>query len=223
MKNIRILLAEDHQVVRQALTMLINSQPHMEVIGEVGSGQAVVGHATELEPDIVVMDLTMPGMNGLQATEALKKALPGVKVLVLTAHDDESYLYQLCKAGAAGYVLKQSGFDELIRALNEVSEGRIHFDASLAAKALAVQSRRSRLRGATTTGELSERESEVLRAMAWGYSNKEVADRLKMSVKTVETYKARVGGKLGLHSRTEMVQFAVRQGWLTETHPWVMI
>jgi DNA-binding NarL/FixJ family response regulator len=223
MRNIRILIAEDHKIVRQALTMLLNSQSHMEVVGEAGDGQAVLQQAEEHLPDIVVMDLTMPGINGLQATKALKVAVPSVKVIVLTAHEDESYLYQLCKAGAAGYVLKQSGISELIRALNEVSVGRMHYDAALAAKALALRSRRLRRGFTTITKELSERESEVLRAMAWGYTNHEVADRLNMSVKTVETYKARGGGKLGLKSRSEMVQFAVRQGWMKETHPWAAV
>jgi DNA-binding NarL/FixJ family response regulator len=218
MKKLRILLADDHKIVREGLKLLINSQPDMQVVGEAANGKEVLVKARELKPDVVVMDLSMPELNGLQATERLKAEQPEIKVVALTAHEDESYLRQLCKVGAAGYVLKRSAGDELVKAIGTVAKGGVHYEASLASKALAKQVTGPAVKGESHTGDLSEREKEVLIMLAWGYSNKEIAGRLKLSVKTVETYKLRIGEKLGLRSRTEMVQYALRQGWLNETH-----
>jgi DNA-binding NarL/FixJ family response regulator len=218
MKKLRILLADDHNIVREGLKLLINSQPDMQVVGEAANGKEVLVKARDLKPDVVVMDLSMPELNGLQATERLKAELPEMKVVALTAHEDESYLRQLCKVGAAGYVLKRSAGDELVKAIGTVARGGVHFEASLASKALAKQVTGSPMKGESRARDLSDREKEVLIMLAWGYSNKEIAGRLILSVKTVETYKLRVGEKLGLRSRTEMVQHALRQGWLNETH-----
>jgi DNA-binding NarL/FixJ family response regulator len=218
MKKLRILLADDHKIVREGLRTLINSQPDMQVVGEAANGREVLVKARELKPDVVVMDLSMPELNGLQATERLKAERPEMKVVALTAHEDESYLRQLCKVGAAGYVLKRSAGDELVKAIGTVAKGGVHYEASLASKALAKQMTGAPVKGESHASELSEREKEVLIMLAWGYSNKEIAGRLKLSVKTVETYKVRIGEKLGLRSRTEMVQYALRQGWLNETH-----
>jgi DNA-binding NarL/FixJ family response regulator len=218
MKKLRILLADDHKIVREGLRTLINSQPDMQVIGEAANGKEVLVKARELKPDVVVMDLSMPELNGLQATERLKAERPEMKVVALTAHEDESYLRQLCKVGAAGYVLKRSAGDELVKAISEVAKGGVHYEASLASKALAKQVTGSPVKGESHAGDLSDREKEVLIMLAWGYSNKEIAGRLKLSVKTVETYKVRIGEKLDLRSRTEMVQYALRLGWLNETH-----
>jgi DNA-binding NarL/FixJ family response regulator len=218
MKKLRILLADDHKIVREGLRTLINSQPDMQVVGEAANGKEVLVKARELKPDVVVMDLSMPELNGLQATERLKIERPEMKVVALTAHEDEGYLRQLCKVGAAGYVLKRSAGDELVKAISEVAKGGVHYEASLASKALAKQATGSPAKGESHTSDLSEREKEVLVLLAWGYSNKEIASQFKLSVKTVETYKLRIGEKLGLRSRTKMVQYALRQGWLNETH-----
>jgi DNA-binding NarL/FixJ family response regulator len=218
MKKLRILLADDHKVVREGLRLLIDSQSDMHVVGEAANGKEVLLKTRNLKPDVVVMDLSMPELNGLQATEQLKVEYPKIKVIVLTAHEDESYLRQLCKVGAVGYVLKRSAGDELIKAIDAVAKGGVYFEAALAGKALARQVTRSPVKGESRSDELSEREKEVLIMMAWGYSNKEIAGHLTLSVKTVETYKMRIGEKLRLRSRTEMVQYALRQGWLNETH-----
>lgn len=218
MKKLRILLADDHKIVREGLKLLINSQPDMQVVGEAANGREVLVKARELKPDVVVMDLSMPELNGLQATERLKIERPEMKVVALTAHEDEAYLRQLCKVGAAGYVLKRSAGDELVKAISTVAKGGVHYEASLASKALAKQATGSPAKGESHTSDLSEREKEVLVMLAWGYSNKEIAGQFKLSVKTVETYKLRIGEKLGLRSRTKMVQYALRQGWLNETH-----
>ena len=217
MKKLRILLADDHEIVREGLRLLINSQPDMRVVGEAANGKEVLSQARELNPDVVVMDLSMPELNGMQATELLKADRPEVKVVALTAHEDESYLRQLCKAGASGYVLKRSAGDELVKAIGAVAKGGVYFEPSLASKALARQLAGSAAPTEAGAADLSDREREVLILMAWGYTNKEVAAQLKLSVKTVETYKLRIGEKLRLRSRTEMVLYALRQGWLKDS------
>lgn len=216
MKKLRILLADDHQIVRDGLRLLIDSQPGMQVIGEAANGKEVLAQARQLSPDIVVMDLSMPELNGLQATERLKAELPQVKVIALTAHEDESYLSQLSKAGAAGYLLKRSAGEDLIQAIGTVAKGGVHYEPALASKILARQLAGS-VRGDARTLELSDREKQVLIRIAWGLSNKEIAAQLGLSIKTVETYKVRIGEKLSLRSRTEMVEYALRQGWLNES------
>ena len=219
MKKLRILIADDHKMVRDGLRLLIDGQPDMRVAGEAANGREALQKARELNPDVVVMDLSMPELNGLQATEKLKAEFPEIKVVAMTANEDESYLRQLAKAGAVGYVLKRSAGDELVKAIGAVAKGGVYFEATLASKALATQM----TAGKSDTGavELSDREKEVLAKLAWGYSNKEVAAQLALSVKTVETYKVRIGEKLGLRSRTQMVQYALRQGWLNEDHPFL--
>jgi len=219
MKNIRILIADDHKMVREGLRLLMESQPDMRVVGEAANGQEALLKARELQPDVVVMDLSMPQLNGLQATERMKTESPGIKVVAITANEDESYLRQLCKVGAAGYVLKRSASDELVKAISEVAAGGVYFEASLASQALARQMTGAVAQHHSPAAELSDREKEVLVLLAWGHSNKEIAAHLKLSVKTVETYKVRTGEKLGLRSRTEMVQYALRQGWLNDAHP----
>ena len=217
MKRLRILLADDHKIIRDGLKLLVNEQPDMQVVGEAGNGREVLEKARELKPNVVVMDLSMPELNGLQATARLKEERPEIKVVALTVHEDESYLRQLCKAGAAGYVLKRSAGDELIQAIRTVAKGGLFFDPTLANRALASQRAPSTAKGEPHAAELSEREKDVLIQLAWGYSNKEIAAKLRISVKTVETYKVRIGEKLGLRSRSEMVQYAMRQGWMNET------
>ena len=158
----------------------------------------------------------MPNLNGLQAAERLKAELPKVKVVALTVHEDPSYLLQLCKAGAVGYVLKRSAGDDLIHAIRTVAGGGVHFDATLAGKALKGRPGDAPGKEGMRRGDLSEREREVLILLAWGYSNKEIAGELDLSTKTVETYRVRINEKLGLRSRTEMVRYALRSGWLSE-------
>ncbi len=218
-KKLRILLADDHRIVRDGLRLLIDSQHDMHVVGEAADGREALRLVRDLNPDVVVMDISMPRMNGLQATAGLKAELPQLKVVALTAHEDESYLSQLCKAGATGYVLKRSAGEELIRAITAVAKGELYFEPALASKALARQVSGSAGVGETPMLGLSERERDVLVRIAWGFSNKEIAAELGLSVKTVETYKARIGEKLNLHSRTEIVQYALRQGWLKQEHP----
>jgi two-component system, NarL family, response regulator NreC len=216
MEKLRILLAEDHLTVREGIKLLINSQPDMQVIGEVGDGSAAVKEAQKLLPDIVVMDVSMPKLNGLKATKRLKTVSPDVKILTLTRHTDDAYLQQLIQSGASGYVLKQSAPTELIRAIRTVAAGKNYLDPALTEKMFSgYANRHASLRG-ESKATLTERESEVLRYIALGYSNKEIAGLLQVSIKTVEAHKANAMRRLDMHSRIDIVRFAILKGWLEE-------
>jgi DNA-binding NarL/FixJ family response regulator len=219
MSKLRILLAEDHATVREGLRLIVNAQSDMEVVGEASDGREALARAQELLPDIVVMDVSMPKLNGLRATEKLKQVCPQVKVLTLTRHTDYGYLQQLLRAGASGYVLKQSPPAELLHAIRAVATGGKYLDPAVAGKIIGNYSERTAsLHGAVQGGrELSEREAEVLRLIAWGHSNKEIAARLDISVKTVEAHKANAMKRLGITSRIDIVRYALLQGWLQDT------
>ncbi|MGB9178626.1 MAG: response regulator transcription factor [Pyrinomonadaceae bacterium] len=219
MSKLRILLAEDHETVREGLRLIINAQSDMEVVGEAGDGRAAVARAMELLPDIVVMDVSMPQLNGLKATEKLKQVCPQIKVLTLTRHTDYGYLQQLLRAGASGYVLKQSKPAELLHAIRAVAAGGKYLDPAVAGKVIGNYSGRTASLHVAAQGgqELSEREAEVLRLIAWGHSNKEIAARLELSVKTVEAHKANAMKRLDMRSRIDIVRFALLQGWLQDT------
>lgn len=216
MNSIRVLIAEDHQTVREGLEMILKAQPDIEVVGEASDGQAAVEMAKLLNPDIVIMDVSMPRLNGLKATRELQRCLPNVKVLTLTRHKDNGYLRQLLSAGVAGYVLKQSPSTELLHAIRAIAAGGQYLDSGLTNRLVGNFVERSTTRGATPQREPSERESEVLRMIAWGHSNKEIAERLDLSVKTVEVHKANAMRKLGMKSRIDIVQYAMLRGWLDE-------
>jgi DNA-binding NarL/FixJ family response regulator len=216
MTKLRVFLADDHAVVREGLKSLINAQPDMEVTGEAGDGRDACEQVAHLRPDVAVLDVSMPGMSGAEAAARLRQECPQVKVLALTVHEDKGYLRQLLGAGAAGYVLKRAAAEELIRAIRAVAAGGVYLDPALAGKVVGGFVRQPPGKGAPEGGELSEREGEVVRLVAAGHSNKEIAGRLDLSVKTVETYKARSLEKLGLHSRADLVRYALRQGWLQD-------
>lgn len=216
MKKLRIVLAEDHQTVREGIKLLINSQPDMEVISEAGDGVAAIKEAQKLAPDIIVMDISMPDLNGLKATKKLKQLCPDVKVLTLTRHTEDAYLQQIIGAGASGYVLKQSAPTELIRAIRTIADGNAYLDPALTNKIFGgYASRKMSLRG-EGKAVLTDRESDVLRLIAWGYSNKEIAGQMNISVKTVEAHKANAMRKVDMRSRIDIVRYAILQGWLQE-------
>lgn len=212
MDNIRVLLADDHAVVREGLKALINASEGMSVIGEAVDGPTAVALTAELDPDIVVVDVSMPGLNGAQVTALLREVRPDRKVLALTVHEDAGYLRLLLEAGAMGYVLKRAAAAELVRAIRAVAEGGTYLDPIMAGSVVEGFVRPPTEPDAKI--QLSERETEVVRLIAQGYSNKEIASRLKVSVKTVETYKTRSMEKLGMRGRVDIVQYAVRRGWL---------
>ena len=214
-KKVRILIAEDHGTMREGLKLLLENEPDMEVVGEVADGREAMRLASELLPDVAVMDISMPGWDGLQATRGLQVTCPQVKVLALTRHADYGYLTEMLRAGAKGYVLKQSPSAVLIFAVRAVAAGQSYLDPSVTAKVVGGY-RGGRAKAAVEeTGEsISEREEEVLRLIALGHSNKEIAARLSVSVKTVEAHKANGMRKLGLGSRTDVVSYAIFRGWM---------
>lgn len=210
---LRILLADDHVTVRHGLKLLIDSQPDMNVVSEVSDGEAAIRGALELKPDVVVMDISMPGMNGLAATKKLKQQQPNAAIITLTRHSDDAYLQELLRAGALGYVLKQSAPAELLQAIRAAAAGKAYLDSTLAKRVTSeFLAREGRTNEAGAV--LTDREAEVLRRIASGYSNKETAARLSLSVKTVEAHKANAMRKLGLKGRIDIVKYALLQGWL---------
>jgi DNA-binding NarL/FixJ family response regulator len=215
--KLRILLADDHETVREGLRMILNAQPDMQVVATAGDGREAIAQAERMAPDVVIMDISMPGLNGLAATVQLTERCPATKVLTLTRHADSSYLQQLLRAGAAGYVLKQSRPAELLHAIRAVATGGKYLDASMTGPVLGTYTRQVAPPGPEPTTPLSPRETEVLRLIAWGNTNKEIAARLDLSVKTVEAHKANGMRKLGMRGRIDIVRYALLQGWLHES------
>ncbi|PYQ79277.1 MAG: DNA-binding response regulator [Acidobacteria bacterium] len=214
---LRILLADDHATVRHGLKLLIDRQADMEVVGEAADGDGVLRQAEALKPDIVVIDISMLGMNGLVATRALKRMQPDVAIVALTRHDDETYLEELLRAGASGYVLKQSASLEFMRAIRAVAAGGVYVDPAMTSRVADGLLARNPDVSLQPRSSISERESEVLRLVAVGHSNKEIAALLKISVKTVEVHKTNAMRKLGMTGRVDIVRYAVLQGWLYDT------
>lgn len=219
MNKIRLLVADDHPVVRAGLRMLLGTQPDMEVVGEAVDGATAVERALELRPDVVVMDITMRGANGLAATREIVRRIPQTKVLILTMHDSEEYLRQTLEAGATGYVLKQAADTELAVAIRAVQRGEIYLYPAFTRVLL-----RDFTPNRDTDGQaqrdsyelLSPREKEVLRMVALGHTNRKIADQLFLSVKTIETYRARVMEKLNLRTRAALVRYALLRGLLDD-------
>jgi DNA-binding NarL/FixJ family response regulator len=214
---LRVLLADDHVTVRHGLKLLIDGEPDMKVVAEASDGEAAVRKALELKPDVVVMDISMPGMNGLAATRALKKAQPDAVIVTLTRHADDAYLQELLRAGVSGYVLKRSAPTELLQAIRGVTAGGQYLDSTLTAQVTAGFIAKRGRQARKPALELTDREAHVLRLIAAGYGNKEIAAQLALSAKTVEAHKANAMRKLDLSGRIDIVKYAVLQGWLDNT------
>ena len=216
-KKVRVLIAEDHGTVRAGLRLLIEKEPDMEVAGEAADGREALLLALKLLPDGVLMDISMPGVDGLQATRGLRESCPQVRVLALTRHADYGFLTEMLRAGAKGYVLKQSSSADLISAVRAVASGQCYLDPAVTGKLMGGYAGRRPEAGAGPKEDVTEREEEVLRLIARGHSNKEIAARLSVSVKTVEAHKTNGMRKLGLGARTDIVSYAIFRGWMQNT------
>ena len=211
--QIRLLLADDHAVVRSGLRMLLEAQPDMTIIGEAETGQEAIRRVAELSPDVVLMDIEMPGMNGIEATRRIKANAPASAVLALTMYEDDQYFFEMLRAGASGYVPKRAAPDELASAIRAVSRGEVFIHPSLAGRLVQdYLQRRDVDVQEPVAGDLTPREQEVLTLIAQGLSNNEIADQLVISAKTVDRHRENIMRKLNLHNRVDLVKYALRKG-----------
>ena len=214
--TIRVVIADDHTLFREGLRALFASEGDIDVVGEASDGEEAVAKAVELRPHVVVMDLMMPKLNGIEATRRIRAQLPEVKVLVLSMYDDEEHVQRLLAGGASGYMLKKATSDELVRALREVVAGGMPLDPSVATKVVKDYVRRVQGDEEPGTGaELTPREQEVLTLVAGGRTNQAIADQLGLSRKTVDVHRSNLMRKLDLHDVTELVKYALRRGMIT--------
>lgn len=210
---VRILLADDHAILRTGLRLMLSNIPNLEVVAEATNGREALAKAEEVKPDLVVMDITMPEMNGIEATTELKRRWPKTKVLFLTMHENEELLFRTVQAGGSGYVLKKSADNELVEAIYQVMRGETFLRPDLAKQ--LVQDYLTRVNTGEESEsyeELTEREREVLQLLAMGMTNQQVAEKLVLSVRTVETHRARIMDKLGIKGRAALVAYAKRRG-----------
>jgi two-component system response regulator NreC len=213
---IRVLLVDDHAILRQGVHALLAREPDILVVGEAGDGQEALDQMPELRPDVVIMDIVMPRMNGLEATRLLKERYPNVRTLILSMYDDQEYVVQIIQAGAAGYVLKRVVTEDLVRAIHEVHAGGSFLYPPIAATLIGDYLRVTQGEQPADQGEpLTAREREVLKLIAEGNTNTAIAERLGLSRKTVDTHRAHAMRKLDLHEVTEVVKYALRTGLIT--------
>ncbi len=219
MSPIRLMLVDDHQVVRTGLKSFLEAQPNLQVVDEANNGREAIEHALKSRPDIVLMDITMPEMDGLEATRALKRLWPEAVVLALTVHEDKVYFMEMLAAGASGYLTKQAASDELVQAIQTVAQGHVYLQPALARwllddyqRLVAEKPLLAEAESAIGLDALSVRELEVLELVAQGLNNAEIGERLKLSPKTIARHRERIMNRLNLHSRTDLVKFAIRTG-----------
>jgi DNA-binding NarL/FixJ family response regulator len=213
--TIRVLLVDDHPLLRAGEKVLLEAEPDLTVVGEADDGVTAVKLARELQPDVIVMDVSLPELGGADATRQILAETPTLRVLVLSAHEEVSFARSLMSAGAAGYVLKRSAGEDLVRAVRMVVEGGTYVDPSLAGALVGAALPRTGPSG-SPAASLSEREAEVIRLIARGHTAKEMAEALGISPRTLETYKARAMSKLSIRTRAELIRYALRSGWLRD-------
>jgi len=210
---IRILLADDHTILREGIRALLGDEPDMAVVGEADNGRWAVEQARALKPDVVLMDIAMPLLNGLEATRQIRRENPNTHVLILTMHQNEEYLPQVLDAGASGYVLKHAAGHELVAAIRAVAQGDAYFSPEIARTlADAYVGRRAAEEASTPYDELTDREREILQLVAEGYTNRQIAEMLSISIKTVKTHRLNLMHKLQLHDRGELIKYAIHKG-----------
>jgi len=212
MSKIHILIADDHSIVREGVRMILDGQEDFEVVGEASTGRQALEEARRLRPDVVVMDISMPDMTGIEATAKIRSELPNTQVMGLTMHEDESYVFALLKAGAAGYVLKRAAAEDLVSAVRAAHQGEAFLYPTVAKMVVQDFLQRTTSQDKAALDGLTDREREVLTLIAEGLTNQEIAGRLYISIKTVQTHRAHIMEKLNLHDRTELVRYAIRKG-----------
>ena len=213
MKNIKVFLADEHLLFRQGIKSLLSKVTDIEILGEASDGEETIAKVHKLKPDVVLMDITMPKINGLEATKLIKEKLPSVKILILTMHDTDQYLAGMLEAGASGYVVKTAASDELITAIREVNEGDVHLYPSIARMLVEDYLEKAKEGGEKeSTDGLTPREHEILKYIAEGKQNKDIAELLFISARTVQAHRTNLMAKIGAHDRTEVVKYAIRKG-----------
>jgi DNA-binding NarL/FixJ family response regulator len=216
-RPIRLFLADDHPIVLAGLRNLVQSEPDVELVGEATTGWAAVKAIRESKPDVAVLDISMPELNGILVARRVAEECPNVRILILTFHEDRAYVHQALQAGVRGYVLKRTAAETLLHAIRAVYVGGLYVDPSIAGRIFdSKEARGTRTFDGGTPISLTDRESEVLKLAALGFTNKEIAGRLGIGIKSVETYKSRGSEKLGLRTRADIVRFASAEGWLTD-------
>lgn len=210
--KIKVLVVDDHAIVREGVKMVLETDAELQVVGEAASGEEAIDLVRELTPDVVVMDIGMPGLSGFEATRRIRESRPEVNVLALTVHDSEAYVFQMLQAGAVGYVLKRAAAPEVIRAVKAAHRGEALLHPSVAKLLIQDYLTRAERGEEVTYDKVSEREREILKLIAEGLTNKEIAEKLFLSVKTVQAHRANLMRKLGLHDRVELVKYALRKG-----------
>ena len=211
MSKLKVVLADNHCVLRDGLTILINAQTNMTVIAQASDGSTALQHVLDWQPDITIMDISMPGMSGIEASAAIIAEQPDAHILILSRHMALGYVRQALQAGAHGYMLKQSAATDILQAIRTIVSGNIYIDPAIAGRMVVHLSEHDQ----QSNGQvLSKREEQVVRLIAQGYSNKEIATTMELSVKTIDTYKIRAMDKLALYSRAALVRYALHQGWL---------
>lgn len=213
MGSIKVLVADDHAILRDGIRLLLGSQPDIQVVGEASDGGDAFHKTQDLQPDVVLMDIGMPGVNGLDATQKIKRAFPNVKVLILTQHDNDEYVHRILQAGASGYVLKRSAGGELVGAIRQVIHSNAFLYPSMTKDLVSDYLKRAEagMERASYDG-LTERERQILKMIAEGSTNQQIADILCLSVKTVQAHRGHLMEKLNMHDRTELVKYAIRKG-----------
>lgn len=210
--RINVMVVDDHSVVREGIKMVLGTDPELKVVGVAASGEEAVKEVHEIGPDVVVMDIAMPGLSGFEATRMIREQNPDVKVLALTVHDSEAYVFQMLQAGAVGYVLKRASADDVIQAVKAAHRGEAILHPSVAKLLITDYLTRVEHGDESSYDSLSEREREILKLIAEGRTNKEIAQMLYLAVKTVQAHRANLMRKLGMHDRTELVKYAIRKG-----------
>jgi DNA-binding NarL/FixJ family response regulator len=213
--TIRVLLVDDHAIMREGLRLVLAAEPGIEVIGEAEDGRQAVDLVAALQPDVVVMDIAMPNLNGLEATRQIRLHSPQVQVVILTMHENRAYYLQFAKAGAAGFLLKRSMGKELVTAIEAAAHGDSYLPPSIAATVLADYRRLAAREPIELVDPLTEREREILQLVAEGQTNREIADLLTLSIKTVQAHRANIMEKVGAHDRTDLVRYAIQRGLIS--------